>query len=68
MPLALKRIQPNDFDVISDGEIVGRIYRIRGTEAWRWTVRLDEPTERHSAPVWLSYSPPYKVIIGGRPR
>jgi hypothetical protein len=35
---------PDDYDVFDKGEIVGRIYRIRDTEKWRWTVRLDVPT------------------------
>ena len=44
MPLTLRRAMPDDYDAFHKGEIVGRIYRIRGTEAWRWTVALDEPT------------------------
>ena len=44
MPLTLRRAVPNDYDVFDKGEIVGRIYRIRNSEVWRWTVRLDEPT------------------------
>ena len=44
MPLTLRRGAPDDYDVFDQGDIVGRIYRIRDTEVWRWTVRLDEPT------------------------
>ena len=44
MPLTLRRALADDYDVFDNGEIVGRVYRIRGTEAWRWTVALDEPT------------------------
>jgi hypothetical protein len=30
---------PDDFDVIHDGEIVGRIYRMNADrELWRWTI------------------------------
>jgi hypothetical protein len=37
MTLALRRIRPNDFDVIQAGEIVGRIYRMKADqELWRW--------------------------------
>jgi hypothetical protein len=32
MTLALKRVQPDDYDVISDGETDGRIYRMIGDE------------------------------------
>jgi hypothetical protein len=47
MTLALKRIQPNYFDVIHDREVVGRIYRMIGDEElWRWmTTEPREPTE-----------------------
>jgi hypothetical protein len=40
MTVALKRIQPDDYDVIDNGEIVGRIYRMRSTgeELWRWMI------------------------------
>ena len=45
MTIALKRINsldgtilPDGYDVIHDGEIVGRIYRMNtGRELWRWT-------------------------------
>ena len=42
MTLALKRVQPDDYDVFHDGEIIGRIYRMIGVEEfgveelWRW--------------------------------
>jgi hypothetical protein len=37
MTLALKRLQLGYYDVIHDGEIVGRIYRMIGDEEhWRW--------------------------------
>jgi hypothetical protein len=42
--LALRRASPDDYDVIQDGEIVGRIYRMRAErELWRWTIRLWAP-------------------------
>jgi hypothetical protein len=44
MTLTFRRGAPDDYDVFDNGEIVGRIYRIRDSEAWRWTVRLQEPT------------------------
>jgi hypothetical protein len=52
MTLVLKRVQPDDYDVIHDGEIVGRIYRMIGVEEfgieelWRWrTAGSLEPTD-----------------------
>jgi hypothetical protein len=42
--VALRRIQPDDYEVIHDGEIVGRIYRMKADrELWRWTIRLWDP-------------------------
>jgi hypothetical protein len=42
--LALRRTGPDDYDVIHDGEIVGRIYRMKADrELWRWMIRLWEP-------------------------
>jgi hypothetical protein len=36
MTLTLKRVQPDHYEVIHDGEIVGRIYRLIGKEElWR---------------------------------
>jgi hypothetical protein len=34
MTLALRRGGPDDYDVIHDGETVGRIYRIKATESF----------------------------------
>ena len=37
MTLAFHRGGPDDYDVIHDGETVGRIYRMKGDrELWRW--------------------------------
>jgi hypothetical protein len=37
MTIALKQILPDDYDVIQDGEIIGRISRkIGDEELWRW--------------------------------
>ena len=45
MTLALRRGGPDDYDVIYDGETVGRIYRMKADrELWRWTIRLWAPT------------------------
>ena len=42
--LALRRAGLDDYDVIQDGEIVGRIYRMSADrELWRWMIRLREP-------------------------
>ena len=42
--LALRRAALDDYDVIQDGEIVGRIYRmIADRELWRWMIRLWAP-------------------------
>ena len=50
MTLALRRTGPDDFDVIHDGEIVGRIYRMKADrELWRWMtpgLRADPRPER----------------------
>ena len=44
MTPALRGVGPGDFDVIHDGEIVGRIYRMKADrELWRWMIRLWEP-------------------------
>jgi hypothetical protein len=44
MTLALRRTGPDDYDVIHDGETVGRIYRMKAErELWRWTIRLWAP-------------------------
>jgi hypothetical protein len=44
MTLALHRGGPDDYDVIYDGETVGRIYRMKADrELWRWTIRLWAP-------------------------
>jgi hypothetical protein len=41
MTHALRGVGPGDFDVIHDGEIVGRIYRMKADrELWRWMIRL----------------------------
>ena len=41
MTLAIRRAGLDDYDVIHDGEIVGRIYRMIGDrELWRWMIRL----------------------------
>ena len=45
MSLALRRMvwddhsDPNDFNVIHEGDVVGRIYRMNSTgrETWQWT-------------------------------
>ena len=43
MTLALRRTGPDDYNVIHDAEIVGRIYRMKADrELWRWTIRLWE--------------------------
>jgi hypothetical protein len=56
LALKLKRIQPNDFDVICDREIVGRIYRMIGAEEhWRWmTAGPREPTHGPSGGICAS--------------
>ena len=39
MTVALHRGGPDDYDVIHDGEIVGRIYRMKADrELWRWMI------------------------------
>jgi hypothetical protein len=45
MTLALRRSGLDDYDVIHDGETVGRIYRMNADreELWRWTIRLWAP-------------------------
>jgi hypothetical protein len=44
MTLVLRRAAPDDYDVTQDGEIVGRIYRMKADrELWRWTIRLWAP-------------------------
>ena len=44
MTLALHRGGPDDYDVIHDGETVGRIYRMKADrELWRWMIRLWAP-------------------------
>jgi hypothetical protein len=44
MTLALRRAAPDDYDVIQEGEIVGRIYRMKADrELWRWMIRLWAP-------------------------
>ena len=44
MTLALRRGGPDDYDVIHDGETVGRIYRMKADrELWRWMIRLWVP-------------------------
>jgi hypothetical protein len=47
MTLTLKRIQPDDYDVIHDGEIIRRIYRLIGDEELgRWMMAGPrEPTD-----------------------
>jgi hypothetical protein len=54
MTVALKRIQPDDYDVLQEGEIVGRIYRMRSTgeELWRWMMPdcADGRAERRHGP------------------
>ena len=44
MHLVLKRSALDDYDVLDNGEVVGRIFRIHNSELWRWTARLQEPT------------------------
>jgi hypothetical protein len=40
----LRRGGPDDYDVIHDGETVGRIYRMKADrELWRWMIRLWAP-------------------------
>jgi hypothetical protein len=44
MTLALRRAAPDDYDVTQNGEIVGRIYRMKADrELWRWVTRLWVP-------------------------
>jgi len=44
MTLALRRAAPDDYDVMQDGEIIGRIYRMKADrELWRWMIRLWAP-------------------------
>jgi hypothetical protein len=55
--LALRRAGLDDFDVLHDGEIVGRIYRMSSTgqELWRWMMpRLRAPTDGPSGGVVAS--------------
>jgi hypothetical protein len=41
MTLALRRGGPDDYDVIYDGETVGRICRMKANrQLWRWMIRL----------------------------
>ena len=45
MTLALKQsldgtILPDDHDVIHDGETLARIYCVRSSEQWRWTLKV----------------------------
>jgi hypothetical protein len=56
MALVLKQVQLNDYDVIHDGEIVGRIYRmIGGEELWRWMMAGPrEPTDAPSGGICTS--------------
>jgi hypothetical protein len=50
--LALRRAAPDDYDVIQEGEIVGRIYRMRADpELWRWMIRLWVPPPGRSGGV-----------------
>ena len=45
MTLALHRGGPDDYDVIHDGETVGRIYRMKADrELWRWMIRSWVPS------------------------
>jgi hypothetical protein len=56
MTLALKRVQPNYFDVICDREIVGRIYRMIGEEFWRWMMAGPrEPADGPSGGICTSF-------------
>ena len=44
MTFALRRGAQDDYDVLQDGEIVERIYRMKADrELWRWMIRLWEP-------------------------
>ena len=44
MTLALRRGGPDDYDVMQDGETIGRIYRMKADrELWRWMIRLWAP-------------------------
>ena len=43
MTLALRRGVPDDYDVIYDGETVGRIHRMTDRERWRWMIRWWAP-------------------------
>jgi hypothetical protein len=44
MTLALRRTGLDDYDVMHDGETVGRIYRMDADrELWRWMIRLWAP-------------------------
>jgi hypothetical protein len=56
MTFALKRIQPDDYDVTHDGEIIGRIYRMIGSEKlWRWMMAGSrEPTDGPSGGISIS--------------
>ena len=56
LALKLKRVQPNYYDVIHDGERVGRIYRLPGAEEhWRWTAPGPrEPTDGPSGGICTS--------------
>jgi hypothetical protein len=53
MTLALRRTVPDDYDVIQDGEIIGRIYRMKADrELWRWMIPgLRAPTDGPSGGV-----------------
>jgi hypothetical protein len=45
MTLALRRADPDDYDVMQEGEIVGRIYRTSADrELWRWMIGLWAPS------------------------
>ena len=55
MSLPLRHAGLDDYDVIQDGEIVGRIYRMKADrELWRWTIRLWAPRPAQAA----GYLPP----------
>ena len=41
MTLALRRAAPDDYNVMRDDEIVGRVYRMKtDRELWRWMIRV----------------------------
>jgi hypothetical protein len=52
----------DDYDVIHDGEIIGRTYRMRSTgeELWRWMIREDCERRRTA---WVAWPTDAKAVF-----